>query len=414
MPQAMPRTMPQAMEFGLYIHLPYCRSLCPYCAFSKAALHHAEPERLLAALERERSLAVEDAPDAWRGNRPRTVFVGGGTPTALDPKTLARFLGWIRAEFDLSRIREWTVEANPEGLTDEKLRLLRDGGVQRLSLGIQSLEPGVLRTLGRIHSAAGALEAIGRARAAGFTNLSVDLMAGVPGETPEGFARGIAEVIGRGVAHVSLYALQVEPGTPFAAKAARGALAAPPDDVAAERYEMAGRLLSEAGYRRYEVSNWARPGFESRHNEGYWMRRPYLGLGPGAHSFDGARRWGNEENVTRYFEILESGLLPRDDVREVAEAEAREEAVFLGLRRARGLKRSVIERAAPGVADGWVRWAEAAGAVRRDLPGRIRPTERGLMTGVEAAAELFARGARGARAAAAGGRGRLDSVPEHC
>ncbi len=411
--------MPRAKDYGLYIHLPYCRSLCPYCAFSKAPLHRAEPGRLLDALAREWSLAAAEAPGAWMGSRPRTVFVGGGTPTALDPGTLARFLEWTRSAFDLSRVREWTVEANPEGLTPEKLRLLREAGVDRLSLGIQSLDPGVLRTLGRIHTAEGALQALDRVRAAGFANVSVDLMAGVPGETAEGFARGIAEVAARGVEHVSLYALQVESGTPFAAKAASGALAIPPDDVAAARYEAAARILSgtgggagagdgRAGYHRYEVSNWARPGFESRHNQGYWVRRPYLGLGPGAHSFDGARRWGNEEHVTRYFERLESGLLPRDGVRSVGESEAREEAVFLGLRRARGVRQSAVERAAPGAADGWARWAEAAGAVRPDLPGRIRPTEHGLMTGVEAAAELFARAAAGA------GRGRLDSLAERC
>lgn len=382
------------MEYGLYVHLPYCRSLCPYCAFSKAPLHRAEPERLLAALDKEASYAIAESA-AWRDSRPRTLFVGGGTPTALDPGTLARFLTWVGARFDLARLREWTVEANPEGLTDEKLHLLRDAGVDRLSLGVQSFEPAVLRVLGRIHTAEGAVAAVERIQAAGFRNLSIDLMTAVPGETAKGFERGVAAVVALEIPHVSLYALQVEPGTPLAAKAARGAIEVPADDVAAERYEAAERILAGAGYGRYEVSSWAKPGFESRHNQSYWVRRPYLGLGPGAHSFDGARRWGNEGDVTRYFERLESGALPRDEIRAVSEEEALEEAVFLGLRRSRGLRRSALFRAAPGAAEGWVRWAEAAGALRSDLRGRIRPTEHGLLTAVEAAAELFARGSGG-------------------
>lgn len=379
------------MDYGLYVHLPYCRSLCPYCAFSKAPLHHAEPERLLRALDLEWKLAADEAPGAWRESRPRTIFVGGGTPTALDEASLAAFLTWVRAAFPVPRLREWTVEANPEGLTPGKLRLLREAGVHRLSLGVQSFEPAALRALGRIHTAEKAVEALALARAAGFTNLSLDLMAGVPGETEAGFAGGIERVIALGLPHVSLYALQVEAGTPLAAKAERGAIEIPSDDTVAERYEAAGRLLAAAGYARYEVSSWAKPGFESRHNQSYWIRRPYLGLGPGAHSFDGARRWGNEADVARWFTRVEAGELPRDDVRALTDLEAREETVFLGLRRARGLRRAAVHRAAPGSAEGWLRWGEAAGALRPAARGSVRPTEHGLMTAVEAAAELFAR-----------------------
>jgi putative oxygen-independent coproporphyrinogen III oxidase len=379
------------MDYGLYVHLPYCRSLCPYCAFSKAPLHRAEPQRLLRALDLEWRLAAAEAPEAWRDSRPRTIFVGGGTPTALDETSLAAFLDWVRAAFPAPRLREWTVEANPEGLTREKLRLLRGAGVDRLSLGVQSFEPAALRTLGRIHTAEKAVEALALARGAGFANVSLDLMAGVPGETEAGFARGIERVIALGLPHVSIYALQVEEGTPLAAKAARGAVEIPSDDVAAERYEAAGGLLAAAGYAHYEVSSWAKPGFESRHNQSYWIRRPYLGLGPGAHSFDGARRWGNEGDVARWFTRVESGELPRDDVRPLTDLEAREETVFLGLRRARGLRRAAVHRAAPGSAEGWLRWGEAAGALRPAARGSVRPTEHGLMTAIEAAAELFAR-----------------------
>jgi len=379
------------MEYGLYLHLPYCRSLCPYCAFAKAPLHRAEPERLLRALAAEWKLA-RGADSGW--SRPRTVFFGGGTPTALDVTILRRLFAWLRESFDLSQVREWTVEANPEGLTREKLAVLREAGVDRLSLGIQSLEPGVLRFLGRIHSPERALEAIEDARHAGFRNISVDLMAAVPGETAEGFRRAVEALLALRVQHVSVYSLQIEPGTPLAGKAARGAFAPADDDAAAERYEDLARLLTPAGYAHYEVSNWALPGYASRHNQGYWVLRPYLGLGPGAHSFDGRERWRNEENVTRYYERLEAGSLPREDRAPISEREHAVERIMLGLRRARGLKRRSLEALAGASVTSWSTWAERAGALRLDPPGRIRPTERGLLLAQEIASDLLARADR--------------------
>ena len=376
------------VEHGLYVHLPYCRSLCPYCAFAKAPLHRAEPERLLRALRAEWALAREDD---GRWGRPRTIFFGGGTPTALAPGSLHDLLAWIGDAFDLTRVREWTAEANPEGLTDEKLAVLRRGGVDRLSLGIQSLEPVVLRALGRIHSPAAALDAIARARRAAFTNISIDLMVAVPGETPAGVRHAVETVVDLGVPHLSVYSLQVEEGTPLSAKVARGAVEPPGEEVAAARYEEIGEILSRAGYAHYEVSNWALPGFESRHNQGYWARRPYLGLGPGAHSFDGVERWRNEEGVTRYYERVEQGSLPRDERAALSPRDDAEERIMLGLRRARGLRRIELERLAGPVAARWSEWAAGAGAVRLDPPGRVRPTDRGLLLAQEIAAELLAR-----------------------
>jgi oxygen-independent coproporphyrinogen-3 oxidase len=201
------------VEFGLYIHLPYCRSLCPYCAFAKAPLHHAEPARLAAALRLEWERAR--AQDGW--GAPRTIYFGGGTPTALEPDALRDLLAWIRADVGTARVREWTVEANPEGLTDAKLDVLLEGGVDRLSLGVQSLEPQVLRVLGRIHGPGRALEALDRARRAGFGNVSADLMVAVPGETAEGVRRSAEALIEAGVQHLSVYSLQIEEGTPLAA-----------------------------------------------------------------------------------------------------------------------------------------------------------------------------------------------------
>jgi oxygen-independent coproporphyrinogen-3 oxidase len=376
------------MNPGLYLHLPYCRSICPYCAFATAPLHHAEPERFLAALDRELHAARAGDGTEWR--RPRTIYVGGGTPTALEPATLRRFLAWVRASFELSSVREWTVEANPEGLTDEKLSVLLEAGVDRLSLGVQSLEPPVLKTLGRIHSAEKALDAIERTRRAGMPRISVDLMVAVPGETGEGISRGVEEVVSRGVSHLSAYSLQVEERTPFAAKVARGALTPPGDDAAADRYALLDSLLLPRGFRHYEVSNYAIPGAESRHNEGYWNRRPYLGLGPGAHSFDGRRRWANEHDTSRYLDRVERDGLARGEDAVLEAREAAEEEVFLALRRSRGIHERRLRRLAGPVTDRWIAWGEAAGALIRRPTGRVRPTARGLLTAHELASELFA------------------------
>lgn len=396
------------MRFGLYIHIPYCRSICPYCAFATAPLHHAEPERFLAALDRE--LAAARAADGpW--SRPVTIYVGGGTPTALDERTLRQFLAWVRASFDRSALREWTVEANPEGLTDEKLALLLEAGAGRLSLGVQSLEAPVLKSLGRIHSAEKALDAIDRARRAGFSMISADLIVAVPGETTEGIARGVEAIVERGVTHLSAYSLQVEPNTPFEAKVARGALVPPGDDAAADRYALLDSLLLPRGFRHYEVSNYAIPGSESHHNEGYWMRRPYLGLGPGAHSFDGTRRWANEHDTRRYLERVEAEGVPRDDLVTLDPRAAVEEEVFLALRRDRGMRLTRLRALAGETVDAWVAWGVEAGALRVDPPGRVRPTARGLLTAHEMASELFVRMGEGTRSRANPTHRQSDTAP---
>ncbi len=376
------------MEYGLYIHLPYCRSICPYCDFVKSPLHRAEPERLLRALAREWELAR--AADAW--GRPRTIYVGGGTPTALDADTLARFLGWIGRAWDLGRVREFTAEANPEGLDEEKLAILLRGGVNRLSLGVQSLEPAALKALGRIHTAETALRAVALARGAGFRNISVDLMYGVPGETREGFRDAVERLVSLRVPHVSAYPLQLEEGTPLHAKAGRGAVTVPGEEDVLERYTHLVRSLADAGYGHYEVSNFALPGYRSRHNEGYWTRRPYLGLGPGSHSFDGRARWSNDDSIARYFERLEAGALPREGGHEITATEAAEEAIFLGLRRSRGLRstRHLARFGAEEIA-AWRNWAATGEAVLASPPGRFRPNDRGLFLAHDLASELFAR-----------------------
>ncbi len=378
------------MEYGLYIHLPYCRSLCPYCDFVKSPLHRAEPERLLDALASEWDLARVRDGAAW--SRPRTIYIGGGTPTALDAPTLTRFLRWIAGAWDLGRVREFTVEANPEGLDAEKLGVLLRGGVNRLSLGVQSLERDALRALGRIHTAETALAALALVRRAGFRNVSVDLMYGVPCETADGFRAAVERLVALRVPHLSAYPLQVEEGTPLHGKVSRGSVDVPGEEEVSERYEALTAILSRAGYLHYEVSNFALPGFHSRHNEGYWARRPYLGLGPGAHSFDGRARWENDESIERWFLRVESGELPRENQHPLTDREAREEAVFLSLRRARGLRVSRhLARFRPDDVASWSAWGRAGGALACAPRGRLRPTDRGLFLAHDLAAELLAR-----------------------
>ena len=382
------------MEYGLYIHLPYCRSICPYCDFVKAPLHRGEPARLLNSLAREWDLAREADGAAW--SLPRTIYVGGGTPTALDAPALARFLAWVVEGWDLGRVREFTVEANPEGLDAEKLSILLGGGVNRLSLGVQSLEPAALKALGRIHTAEAALEKLALARSAGFRNVSVDLMYGVPGETAEGFRAAVDRLVDLEVPHLSAYPLQLEEGTPLHAKAGRGAVVIPGEEEVVARYEELVTTLARAGYRHYEVSNFALPGFHSRHNEGYWTRRPYLGLGPGAHSFDGGARWSNTNSIEGWFTGVESGALPREGRRTLTAREAGEEELMLSLRRSRGLRVTRhLARFRPSDVAGWNEWGRAGEALILRPRGRVRPTDRGLFLAHDLAAELLARGDSG-------------------
>jgi oxygen-independent coproporphyrinogen-3 oxidase len=251
------------------------------------------------------------------------------------------------------------------------------------------MEPGVLRELGRTHGPDSALAAVDRARDAGFRRLSVDLMVAVPGETHEGIAAGIDALVGRGVTHVSAYSLQIEEGTPFARRAARGTLVPPGDDAAADRYALLDARLGERGFARYEVSNYARPGEASRHNEGYWFRRPYLGLGPGAHSFDGVRRWANEHDTGRYLARIEAEGSARGDQTVLAPRDAAEEEIFLALRRARGIRRARLRALVGAAAEAWIAWGVAAGALTVGPPGRVRPTKRGLLTAHELASDAL-------------------------
>ncbi|MFZ5826640.1 MAG: radical SAM family heme chaperone HemW [Bacillota bacterium] len=274
------------MTVSLYVHIPYCQHKCGYCDFnSHAGSDRAEQERYVQALLAEME-AWSRRPELAGATVP-TVFIGGGTPTLLDGRLLAAVIRGLRERFRLAPDAEVTVEANP-GTVDvegEKLRLAMEAGANRISFGVQARQPHLLKLLGRIHTAEEVEAAVQAARAAGFTNLNLDLMYGLPGQTPAEFVETVQWALSLGPTHISAYSLIVEEGTPFFVDYEAGRLHLPPEEAEEAMIEQGSALLAAAGFSHYEVSNFARPGYECRHNLVYWQNQPYLGLGCGAHSF---------------------------------------------------------------------------------------------------------------------------------
>ncbi len=327
-------------DLGVYLHVPFCATRCGYCDFNTYTL----PELGSAEAPRDwAEAALAEIRLAGRvlgpARRPlRTVFVGGGTPTLLDAPVLPMLLDALRSTFGLAPDVEVTTEANPESTDPHKLERLVAAGVNRVSFGMQSAAPHVLAALDRRHTPGRVAEAVAQARAAGVAQISLDLIYGAPGETDDDWAASLDEAIALEADHVSAYALVVEDGTRLARQVRRGEVAAPDDDVLADRYEAADDRLTAAGYRWYEVSNWARsPGAACRHNLGYWRGGDWWGIGPGAHSHVGGVRWWNVRAPAAYATRLGDGASPAQ-AREVLDAEDRAlEEILLGVRLAEGL-----------------------------------------------------------------------------
>ena len=272
---------PLSGGLALYVHIPFCESKCPYCDFNTYAGIEPLMPSYVSALARE----IEQW-GAWL-NRPRlaSVFFGGGTPSYLPPRDLRRLMETIRTAFLLPDKAEATLEANPGDCSSERLAAMRDAGFNRISLGVQSFDDAELTMLGRRHDAARAGQAVRGARRAGFDNVSIDLMFGLPEQSVAMWERSVTEAVRLGTDHLSAYALTLEPGTPLEADVRLGSTPEPDADLAAEMYLLAQTMLDGAGLQQYEISNWARPGRESTHNLAYWRSLPYLGVGPGAHSY---------------------------------------------------------------------------------------------------------------------------------
>jgi putative oxygen-independent coproporphyrinogen III oxidase len=323
---------------GLYVHVPFCLTRCGYCDFNAyAGLGHLA-ERYVRALMKEARLAGA----AWRAERFGSIFLGGGTPTTLPAGEIVNLIDHLRSSFAVDLGAEVTVEANPDTVDDAYLGELRPA-VTRLSLGVQSFDETVLLALERVHSPASARRAFAAVRAAGFDDVNLDLIYGADGESVASWRRTLEEAMALGPDHVSAYALTIEPATPLGRKVAAGLVPPPDPDLQAEMYELACELLGGAGYGHYEISNWARPGHRCRHNLVYWRRRPYLGLGAGAHSFRDGRRWWNERPPQAYLEAVEAGRLPVGGDEVLTEEDRRLEDVFLRLRTDAGLPSAEVD-----------------------------------------------------------------------
>jgi len=333
-------------ELLVYVHVPFCRSKCRYCAFHSLPLSMERMEDVELYAD---AVCREMALWARRLGRPaaRTVYFGGGTPSALPEYALERVMRSLHDSFDLSGCQEFTFEANPDSVHLNFLRELRDYGVTRLSLGVQSLNDEELVFLGRPHNAMQAVQAFHTARAASLGNVSLDLIWGLPRQTPTAWLKTLKKVMELRPEHLSCYGLSVEPGTPLEAEEQSEGLVLPQEDVLAKMYIYGAQFLEEHGYLQYEISNFARMGFASRHNLGYWAGRDYLGLGPAAVSTLGGRRWTNPKDLNDYAFQVDAGAVG-NKVEHLDAATRLRERIMLALRTTRGLNLREYDKRAGG------------------------------------------------------------------
>lgn len=368
---------------GVYVHIPFCRTKCTYCAFVSGDFDESLAARYMPALEAE----IETTGDAAGRPQVDSVFFGGGTPSLLPAHELVRVLDAVRAAFDVSPDAEITVEMNPGTLTREKLDAYRSAGVNRASVGVQSFDDHELASIGRVHDANDARAAVALLREAGFDNLSLDLIAGLPLQRIETWRRNLASAIELAPDHLSLYLLELHPGTKLARDVEAGRIVRPDDDLAAAMYDEMIETLTAAGFTHYEISNFARilpdgSDRRSRHNEKYWLDADYFGVGVSAHGYRGGRRRSNVRSIAAYAGAMEAnGNATQDDI----ELDARDraaEAAFLGLRRPVGIDLAGFE-ARYGInlmqsfAEGLDPLVEAG--LLDESDGRLRLTRKGLL-----------------------------------
>lgn len=325
----------------LYVHIPFCIKKCRYCAFVSSTPKSEELQEYPALLIRELQLRAATADPV------ASVYFGGGTPSLLQPQQLARILEEIAAQTGIQATAEITLEANPGSIDRISLRGFRNAGINRISLGNQSFDDRFLECLGRIHTAEQSRQAFRDAREAGFNNVSIDLIHSLPGQSLLQWRSELLHAIRLAPEHLSIYGLTVEEGTPFARSYPAGCQELPDDDLSADMFELADELLTAAGFEHYEIANYARPGYRSEHNSGYWKRDGYLGLGVAAHSFlrnDYGVRFSNPDNLEEYRRRVTDGQLERISQQRLTEGDAMAEYLFLGLRLADGVSLTAFER----------------------------------------------------------------------
>ncbi|HET8923427.1 MAG TPA: radical SAM family heme chaperone HemW [Candidatus Acidoferrum sp.] len=342
-------------KLGIYVQVPFCQTKCTYCNFHTgvvAALRFAPYAEAVCTEIRGHRVVYEAAgvrlPESLRHAKVDTVYFGGGTPSLLDPGHLQNILEAIRDSFRVD-LMEVTLEADPETIEAEKAAAWFRAGINRVSFGLQSFADKELIAAGRMHRRADIYRAVPILREAGIRNISFDLIAGLPYQTKASWRQSLEELASLVPDHVSVYLLEIDEGSRLGKELLQGgtrynAGAVPSEDEMAEFYEMGQELLRESGYRHYEISNWAKPGFESKHNLKYWRREPYLGFGAGAHSFSGTERWANAHDAAAYVNAVERGRLPVEQLETVTAERALEEELFLGLRQLDGIDVGRIQR----------------------------------------------------------------------
>lgn len=324
-----------------YIHIPFCTHICHYCDFNKVFLHQQPVDAYIDALIIEMERAFERFPTL----RLQTVFIGGGTPTSLTAKQLDRLLHAIHRIVPLASNVEFTVEANPDGVSDEQLRVLKQWGVNRLSFGVQTFDDELLTRIGRTHTKETAIETIERAHELGFHNINIDLMYGLPTQTIAQLKETLQMTFSLPIQHVSAYSLIIEPKTVFYNLMKKNMLSLPSQEEEAYMYEIVMEQMEKHGYVQYELSNYAQKGLYSRHNMTYWNNEYYYGFGAGAHSYMNGVRYVNVGPIKKYIQLIEHGKLPYVDTHVVSKEEQMEEHMFLGLRKTEGVnKREFLAR----------------------------------------------------------------------
>jgi oxygen-independent coproporphyrinogen-3 oxidase len=317
---------------GLYVHIPFCTSRCSYCDFA-TGLYESE-----LAGRYVRAVIQEIRSSNFAGQRVDTIYFGGGTPSLLTPSQLDRILSALFARFAIDEATEITLEINPGSATPQKLRDFNRLGINRASFGAQTFDDAELAKLGRSHTASDTLKTFANLREAGFTNVSFDLIAGLPGQKLDQWKRNVEQALELTPEHLSFYLLEVHSGTPLAEHIRRGLQPAPDEDLAGVMYQWMLEQALRAGYEHYEISNLCRPNFHSRHNVKYWTGTPYYGFGCSSHSYDGKGcRWSNQRDVRQYVELVERDMSPVVEEQQLSLDEVRAEALFLGMRLMRGI-----------------------------------------------------------------------------
>lgn len=324
------------MPKSVYLHIPFCNRICPYCDFNKYVLKGQPVYEYLEALQKEMKVTIAKHPS----EQIQTIFVGGGTPTALDSEQMKIFLDAIQEYFQpQSADLEFSMEANPESVDAEKLRIMKEGGVNRLSFGVQTFEPELLRKIGRMHDQEDVYRSLRLAKEAGFNNISIDLMFGLPNQTLEMLDRTLDIAFTLDIPHFSVYSLKVEEGTFFHTLYKKDKLPLPSEEEEVKMYEHLIERMIKEGYSQYEISNFARPGYESKHNLTYWRNEEYYGLGAGAHGYVAGIRHVNAGLVQEYIRLVQEQDTPYIETHQVTPLEAMEEMMFMGLRIQEGVSK---------------------------------------------------------------------------